>query len=91
MKGANVNQSDNFGRTPLHVASAVNFPEMVSFLLENEADINSRTYGEEQTPIHYAAKNDAVDSLKVLLQLGANIEDKDYKHRSPLQVRLTVI
>ena len=59
---------------------------MVSFLIENGANINSRTYGEDQTPIHYAAKNDAVASLKVLLLKGANIEDKDYKQRTPLQV-----
>ncbi|XP_065646900.1 uncharacterized protein LOC124812268 [Hydra vulgaris] len=84
--GATIDKPDNFGRTPLHVASAVDFPEMVSFLIENGADINSKTYGEQQTAIYYAAKNGAVESLKVLLEHGANIEDKDYKQRTPLQI-----
>ena len=59
---------------------------MVSFLIESGADTDSKTYGDEQTPIHFAAKNDAVDSLKILLDYGANMEDKDYKQRTPLQV-----
>ena len=40
--------------------------------------------GEDQTPIHYAAKNNAVASLKILLKLGANLNDRDYKQRTPI-------
>ena len=32
---ADINQADNYGRTPLHVAAAVDYPEMVNFLIEN--------------------------------------------------------
>ena len=48
--------------------------------------IDKRTNGECQTPIHYAAKNNAVEALKVLIHMGANIGDRDYKHRTPLFV-----
>lgn len=32
---ANVNKADNYGRTALHVAAAVDYPDMVRFLVEN--------------------------------------------------------
>ena len=44
------------------------------------------TKGELQTPMHFAAKNNATASLKTLLRLGAAINDRDYKMRSPLFV-----
>lgn len=50
------------------------------------AHIEAKTYGEQQTPVHYAAKNDAVDSLKVLLKMGCDLESRDSKWRTPLQV-----
>ena len=37
-----------------------------------------------QTPLHYAAGNDAVNSLRVLVREGANKEARDYKLRTPL-------
>lgn len=84
--GGDVNTADDFGRTPLHLAAAVDYPEMVEFLIINGADLNASTYGENQTPTHYAAKNDAVKSLRVLLKLGGSMDDRDYKSRTPLQV-----
>ena len=85
-KGADINHQDKYGRTPLHVAAAVDYPEMVEFLLQSGADIEARTIDENQTPIHYAAQNDAAQSLKVLLNYGADMNDMDYKGRTPLQV-----
>ena len=34
-QGANINKGDNYGRTALHVAAAVDYPEMVEFLIKN--------------------------------------------------------
>ena len=36
--------------------------------------------------MHYAAKNNAAASLKIMLRLGAFINDRDYKRRTPLFV-----
>ena len=36
--------------------------------------------------MHYAAKNNAAASIKVMLRLGALINDRDYKRRTPLFV-----
>ena len=48
------------------------------------ASINAKTTGEDQSPIHYAAKNNAIASMKMLLKFGANINDRDYKQRTPI-------
>ena len=81
-----MNQQDQYGRSPLHVAAAVDYADMVEFLLQNGADIDIETFGEGQTAIHYAAKNDATNSLQMLLGYGANIDARDSKNRTPLQV-----
>ncbi len=81
-----MNKQDSFGRSPLHVAAAVDYVEMTEFLLVHNANIDVKTYGESQAPIHYAAKNGATRSLKMLLSFGANIDTLDAKQRTPLQV-----
>jgi len=51
-KGAHINQDDNYGRTPLHLAveyfSGAEFaPEIVRLLLEKGADMNHKDIGME--------------------------------------------
>ena len=50
------------------------------------ADIHAKTNGELQTPLHYAAKFNAVRTLKVLIDANADVNDRDYKRRTPLFV-----
>ncbi|XP_072894931.1 uncharacterized protein [Hemitrygon akajei] len=83
---ADVNKPDNYGVTPLHVAAAADYPEMVDFLLDCNADIEAKTSGMMQTPVHYAAKYDAASSLNCLLKHDADINARDYKQRTPLQL-----
>ena len=85
--GADINKADNYGRTPLHVAAFADYPEMVRFLIENGADFHVTTRGELQTPLHFAARNEASQCVKILLAHGATLEARDYKQRTPLQVR----
>ena len=86
--GADINKVDDYGRTLLHVAALADYPEMVRFLIENGAKVHARTAGEDQTPLYYAAKNEAVQCVKILLAYGADIDARDYKKRTPLQVGL---
>ncbi|XP_035982353.1 transient receptor potential channel pyrexia isoform X2 [Fundulus heteroclitus] len=85
-RGSDHLSSDQFGVTPLHVASALDYEDMVQFLLDREADPNAPTVLDQQTPLHYAAKNDAVGSIELLLQAGASISCTDHKQRTPLQL-----
>ncbi|XP_072170582.1 uncharacterized protein [Diadema setosum] len=85
-RGSRVDQADSYGRTPLHVAATVNFPGMVDILLDCGADIEYATKGENQTPLHYAARNDACKTLRALVKRGAFLQARDYKGRTPLQV-----
>ncbi|MEQ2308981.1 hypothetical protein AMECASPLE_033910, partial [Ameca splendens] len=78
--------SDQFGVTALHVASALDYEDMVRFLLVRKADPSAQTLLDQQTPLHYAAKNDAVRSIRLLLQAAACINCTDYKQRTPLQL-----
>jgi ankyrin repeat protein len=48
--------------------------------------LGARTYGENQTPVHYAAKNDADNALQELINIGADVNCRDYKQRTPLHV-----
>ena len=84
--GADINKGDKFGRTPLHLAASVGYTDMIVFLVDNGGNINARTANEMQTPIHFAAKNNSVPSLRTLIKLGASINDRDYKSRTPLFV-----
>lgn len=85
-QGADVNKADDYGRTSLHVAASADYPEMVRFLIENGGDIHVATKGELQTPLHFAARNEASQCVKILLAYGATLEVRDYKQRTPLQL-----
>lgn len=50
------------------------------------AEPKARTFLDHQTPLHYAAKNEAVGSIRLLLESGASINCTDYKQRTPLQL-----
>ena len=51
------------------------------------ANKESRTSGEEQTPLFYAARNDASKALAVLIKNNCEFKDiKDYRGRTPLYV-----
>lgn len=53
----------------------------------SSADLEARTLLDQQTPLHYAAKNNAVGSIRLLLQARASIRCTDYKCRMLLLQR----
>lgn len=72
-KGANIHLQDHDGKTPLHVASSTDHEEMVEWLIENGAELQSRTFIEKQTPLHYAARYDSLQAMEILLQKGCEL------------------
>ena len=63
------------GLTPLHVAAFIGSENIVSYLLEKGADVNSLTQRGE-TPLHYAARAAQPNVIKLLLDHGADVNAK---------------
>ena len=59
------------GTTGLHVA--VRHPAAVRLLIEHGADPNARDVGDNAMPLHFAAANGAFDSVRILLDAGADV------------------
>jgi len=66
-----VTSRDAGGRTGLHVA--VGHPEALRWLLLHGADPNARDSDDNVTPLHLAAANGVLESVRVLLDAGADV------------------
>lgn len=77
-RGIDIHCADNKGKTPLHIAAGTNHKEMVKWLISQGADIEVETNIERQTAVHYAARNDSVNALQVLIESGGRC------HKFPL-------
>ena len=79
-KGTNINEKDNSGLTPLHIAVSDDSKKVVEFLLAEGADVNAKDkWG--YTPLYYAIWNENKDLATLLIGKGAevNVEpEKDY-------------
>ena len=73
--GANINSTDNRGRTPLYIAAGGGKSNLVSYLLEHGADPNKgASWKGNQMPIHVAAMYGHVEIIQDLLRHGAKID-----------------
>lgn len=84
--GANVNETNMFGVTPLMFAVGRSEVEVVKLLIENGADISAEANG-SYTPLFYAVEvnNDkTITIVDLLLDAGANIEHRNYKGQTVL-------
>lgn len=80
-KGANVNASDDRGRTPLAVAVSLGWREGVSLLLEHKANPSTSNDAGE-TPLIFAVHRKDTDMIKALLEAGADPNRSDNSGRS---------
>ena len=74
--GANVNQADEKGRTPLYLAARYGYPEIVSRLLAAGAQVDSQTYDNGKTPLYIASGYGNLAVVKQLLAAGAQVSEK---------------
>lgn len=82
--GADVNQKNGSGQTPLYNAvREVNLPA-VQFLIANGANVNVKD-NEQYTPLYRAAaKNNAAEIVKYLISAGAKLDERNQKGMTPL-------
>ncbi|WP_264954025.1 ankyrin repeat domain-containing protein [Wolbachia endosymbiont (group A) of Endotricha flammealis] len=76
---ANIRAKDIYGNTPLHLAAENNDkPEIVEFFLDQDGNnINDRT-NNGWTPLHVAVQGNKLNTVKLLLERGAEIEEDIY-------------
>lgn len=86
LQGEAVNERDAHGFTPLiHAILATPVDAtLVAFLLAHGADANLPDGQDRWTPLHFAAREQKLDILEMLLAAGANIDAIDSRQRTPL-------
>jgi ankyrin repeat protein len=72
-EGINLNETDEDGRNALmHSVLAEDAdPKMVQFLIGSGADVNLHDDGQNWTALHFAARDQQLEIVKILLENGA--------------------
>uniref|UniRef100_A0A667YQ06 Notch receptor 1b n=1 Tax=Myripristis murdjan TaxID=586833 RepID=A0A667YQ06_9TELE len=82
---ADVNAIDDFGKSALHWAAAVNNVEAAIVLLKSGANKDMQN-NKEETPLFLAAREGSYETAKVLLEHFANREITDHMDRLPRDI-----
>ena len=78
--GADVNEKNDDGVTPLHSADT---KEIAELLIANGADVNEKN-DDGVTPLHYAALKGHKEIVELLIAKGADVNAKDDEGATPL-------
>jgi ankyrin repeat protein len=77
-QGADPNEKNADGKTPLHLAVAKDeYFELVELLVEKKADLEATTTGGGHTPLMYAVHYNNIPALVFLIEKGASIDKQD--------------
>lgn len=73
-----LDEQDEDGRTPLHLAALNGDVETIKVLMKNGADIDIQDKYDGNTALHFAANSACAEAVKTLVENGAdvNIQDK---------------
>ncbi len=78
-----VDARDGDGSTPLHYAALSGDPDLVRFLIDKGANVESMD-AKSNTSLHIAVMNDRREAAAVLLERGAAVEARDDYQRTAL-------
>ena len=86
--GADMMARDNVGRTCIHLAAFKNNINIIRLLVSKGMDVNIQTSISGHTPLHMVCmvspSNNKVETARVLLELGADINAQDGMGNTPL-------
>jgi len=86
LKGANIDENDEDGFTPLHLAASRGHKGVAEMLIASGANVNASSRKFRSTPLHHAAGKGHKDVVQLLIDKGANVNAKDNKQRTPLRL-----
>ncbi len=86
--GADINESDVYMGSPLHIAVARGKVEIAKLLMDAGADIEAAATGSlnKAHPLHIAARANRVAAAGLLIERGAKVDSRDSQGRTPLFV-----
>lgn len=79
------------GETPLIIAAALGSDEIVGILLENGAQINLKDKKQSATALHAAAMKGKVNTARLLLQKGADVNARAHDDLTPLLIAVLAV
>ncbi len=85
-QGADINYHTENGLTPLHIITAKSFGKFLSLALDHDADVNVKTIDSLFTPLHFAAENGNVGTVKVLYWHEADLNAKNILGQTALDM-----
>lgn len=71
--GQDVEQVDEFSHTTMHVAAINNYADVIKVLAKYGVVVDREDDVNPMTPLHYAARYDNVEAMKMLIKVGANV------------------
>ena len=86
--GANVNATNWFGWTPLHLAALNGYVEVCRLFIERGANVHA-TSSIDWTPLHWAALNGRVEVCRLLIDRGADVHAVTNDGRTPLDLAIS--
>jgi ankyrin repeat protein len=81
--GADPDERNDSGQTPLHLAADWQMSEFVSLLIDRGAEVDARDMG-RTTPLLYAASGSDPNLVRLLLDHGADVNAHDVDGDTPL-------
>ena len=85
-KGADINQQDSAGRTPLYLTSCNDRVEIVKQLLEAGAKVDIADKRSGFRPLHCSAKQGNAGITELLIRYGANVDAQSLQGETPLHL-----
>ncbi len=86
--GADINEKDRYGMTPLHCAALYGKPALISYLLDRGADIEARD-SRDETPLVTASGSGNADGMRTLIDRGANVRHAGKEKHTALFYAIT--